>query len=247
MSIVFKNLWKSFGPKTVLRGINLEIHEGETLFIIGGSGTGKSVTIKHLIGLLRKDRGEIWIDGKEVSDYTEEQFMDVRKKCAMVFQNPALLDSLTIGENVAFSLRRHTTLSDPEIRKRVAETLALVNMEGYESKMPAEVSGGMQKRVSLARSIILRPKYVLYDEPTTGADPVTANTINDLIKTMARELKVTSIVVSHDMESVKQVANRVAMLYQGQFICDSSPEDIWKSPNPYVQQFITGSPVGPME
>ncbi len=247
MSIVFKNLWKSFGPKTVLRGINLEIHEGETLFIIGASGTGKSVTIKHLIGLLRKDKGEIWVDGEEVSDYSEEQFQAVRKKCAMVFQNPALLDSLTIGENVAFALRRHTTLSDGEIRKKVAETLALVNMEGYEHKMPSEVSGGMQKRVSLARSIIMRPKYVLYDEPTTGADPVTANAINDLIKTMARELKVTSIVVSHDMESVKQVANRVCMLYQGQFICDEPPGQIFDNANPYVRQFVTGSPMGPME
>jgi len=244
--IVFRDLYKSFGTKHVLRGINLTVHEGETLFIIGASGTGKSVTIKHLVGLLKPDAGEIWLDGEEITHYDERQFMNVRKKCSMVFQNPALFDSLSVGENVAFPLRRHTKLSDAEIRERVGENLALVNMAGSGDAMPHEISGSMAKRVSLARSIALRPKYLLYDEPTTGADPITANTLNALIKDMARKLKVTSIVVSHDMESVRQVADRVAMLYQGNFIYDGKPSELSTTDNGFVRQFVSGSAEGPM-
>lgn len=245
--IVYREVHKSFGPNHVLRGLNLTVNEGETLFIIGSSGTGKSVTIKHLVGLLKPDAGEIWLDGEEITHYDEDQFMHVRKKCSMVFQSPALFDSLTIFENVAFPLRRHTKLSEDEIAERVQENLALVNMVGFESAMPHEVSGGMAKRVSLARSIALRPKYVLYDEPTTGADPITANTLNKLIRDLARKLKVTSIVVSHDMESVRQVADRVVMLYQGQVLFDGTPAEIEATDNPYVRQFVSGSPEGPLE
>lgn len=245
--IVYKEVHKAFGTKKVLRGINLTVHEGEILFIIGGSGTGKSVTIKHLVGLLSPDAGEIWLDGEEISHYDEQQFMHVRKKCSMVFQSPALFDSLSVGENVAFPLRRHTTLSEPEIHERVKENLALVNMSGYEDAYVHEISGGMAKRVSLARSIALRPKYVLYDEPTTGADPITANTLNKLIKDLSQKLKVTSIVVSHDMESVRQVADRVVMLYQGNVIFDGTPAEIERTDNPYVRQFVSGAAEGPME
>ena len=244
--IVYRDVHKAFGTKEVLRGIDLEVKEGELLFIIGGSGTGKSVTIKHLVGLLSPDRGEIWLDGEEITHYDEEQFMHVRKKCSMVFQNPALFDSLSVFENVAFPLRRHTRLSEKEIAERVRENLSLVNMGGYEDALVHEISGGMAKRVSLARSIALRPKYVLYDEPTTGADPITANTLNALIKDLSQKLKVTSIVVSHDMESVRQIADRVVMLYEGKVIFDGSPQGIEQSENPYVKQFVNGYSEGPM-
>lgn len=244
--IVYRDVHKAFGTKQVLRGIDLEVKEGELLFIIGGSGTGKSVTIKHLVGLLNPDRGEIWLDGEEITHYDEEQFMHVRKKCSMVFQNPALFDSLSVFENVAFPLRRHTRLSEKEIAERVRENLSLVNMGGYENALVHEISGGMAKRVSLARSIALRPKYVLYDEPTTGADPITANTLNALIKDLSQKLKVTSIVVSHDMESVRQIADRVVMLYEGKVIFDGSPQGIEQSDNPYVKQFVNGYSEGPM-
>ncbi|MEW6777228.1 MAG: ABC transporter ATP-binding protein [Bdellovibrionota bacterium] len=245
--IVFRDLFKSFGSNQVLRGINITVNEGETLFIIGSSGTGKSVTIKHLVGLLKADSGEIWLDGEEITHYDERQFMHVRKKCSMVFQAPALFDSLSVGENVAFPLRRHTRLSEKEIRDRVIETLSLVNLSMYADAMPHEISGSMAKRVSLARSIALRPKYVLYDEPTTGADPITANTLNALIKDFARKLKVTSIVVSHDMESVRQVADRVIMLYKGKVQFDGSPQALFSSADPIVRQFVTGVAEGPME
>jgi phospholipid/cholesterol/gamma-HCH transport system ATP-binding protein len=237
--IEFKHLVKRFGSRTILKGLSLSIAEGEIVFILGTSGTGKSVLLKTLVGLLQADEGEVWIDGNEVSRYSEEQYLAVRKKCGMVFQHPALFDSLTIFENIAFGLRRHFNLSEEEIKARVQEALALVHLQGVENKMPAEISYGMQKRVSLARTVALKPKILLFDEPTTGLDPVTTTAVNLLIQELSRELKTTSVVVSHDMNCALSIADKIVVLDKGEIVEKGSPEQLKKSSQPLVQDFLS--------
>jgi len=236
--IQFKNLIKRFGERTVLKGLSLDVREGEILFILGTSGTGKSVLLKNLVGLLRPDEGEIWIDGQEVSRFTEEEYLPVRKKCGMVFQHPALFDSLTIFENVAFGLRRHYQLDEEVIHQKVKKALSLVHLSGIESKMPAQISYGMQKRVSLARTVALEPKILLFDEPTTGLDPITTNAVNQLIKDLSRTLKTTSLVVSHDMQCALSIADRIVVLDKGNIVALGTPEEMKKSEVPLVIDFL---------
>lgn len=236
--IQFKNLIKRFGERTVLKGLSLDIREGEILFILGTSGTGKSVLLKNLVGLLRPDEGEIWIDGQEVSRLSEEEYLPIRKKCGMVFQHPALFDSLTIFENVAFGLRRHYQLEEDAIDQKVKKALSLVHLNGIESKKPAEISYGMQKRVSLARTVALEPRILLFDEPTTGLDPITTNAVNQLILDLSRSLKTTSLVVSHDMQCALNIADRIVVLDKGEIVALGTPEDMKKSRVPLVRDFL---------
>ena len=237
--IEFKNLVKRFGTRTVLNGLNLQIHEGEILFILGTSGTGKSVLLKNIVGLLTPDEGEIWIDDQEVSKFTEEQYFRVRKKCGMVFQHPALFDSLTVFENVAFGLRRHYQLDEDVIVEKVQKALRLVNLHGIDDKKPAQISYGMQKRVSLARTVALEPKILLFDEPTTGLDPVTTTAINQLILDLSRGLKTTSLVVSHDMHCALSIADRIVVLDKGSIAAVGTPEELKASTHPLVKDFLS--------
>lgn len=241
-----KDVYKSFGQNHVLRGLSLEVKCGESMVVIGGSGTGKSVLIKCVIGLLHHDRGEIYVDGQEISSLSEEGWNQLRKKFGMLFQRDALFDSLSVWENVGFALRRHTKLSDAKIKDMVVEKLKLVGMQNVENLMPAELSGGMRKRVSLARAIAMEPAILLYDEPTTGLDPIMANVINDLIVTMREKLEVTSIAITHDMNSAYRIGDRIAMLYKGQIIEVGTPDEFKASRNPIVQQFIRGDVEGPI-
>lgn len=236
--IEFKNIVKSFGERTILKGLSLTIPESQILFILGTSGTGKSVLLKNLCGLLKPDSGEIWVDGEEITKLTELELSSVRKKCGMVFQHPALFDSLTLFENVAFGLRKHFTLSESEITKRVHEAFKLVNLHGVENKKPAQVSYGMQKRVSLARTLALEPKILLFDEPTTGLDPVTTMVVNQLISDLSRKLKTTSLVVSHDMKCAMEIADYIVVLDQGQIVDQGTPEQLKNSQAPLVQSFL---------
>jgi phospholipid/cholesterol/gamma-HCH transport system ATP-binding protein len=236
--IKFENLVKRFGERTILKGVSFEIAEGEILFILGTSGTGKSVLLKNIVGLLRPDEGKIWIDGAEVSRLSEDEYFPIRKKCGMVFQHPALFDSLTIFENVAFGIRRHLRLAEVEVRERVHRCLTLVNLKDVGDKMPAEISYGMQKRVSIARTLAVEPKILLFDEPTTGLDPVTTNAINQLILSLSRELKTTSIVVSHDMRCALEIADRILVLDQGSIIEQGTPKELMKSQQPLVRDFL---------
>ncbi|HHF42778.1 MAG: ABC transporter ATP-binding protein [Candidatus Aminicenantes bacterium] len=240
-------LHKSFRENHVLRGVNLEIAKGETRVICGQSGSGKSVLIKTLIGLMKPDRGQIWVDGVEITSLSEEELFKIRRKFGLLFQNAALFDSLTVEENVRFGLERYTNLSPAEIQRRVKEALELVGLRGVEKLMPHELSGGMKKRVGLARAIAYRPQIILYDEPSTGIDPIRADAINDLIIAMKKEIGVTSIVITHDMVSAYKVADRISMLYQGKIIATGTPDEIRKTVNPIVRQFITGSAVGPIK
>jgi phospholipid/cholesterol/gamma-HCH transport system ATP-binding protein len=236
--IEFKNLVKRFGTRTVLNGLSLKIGEGEIIFILGTSGTGKSVLLKNLVGLMTPDEGEIWIDNEEVSKFTEDEYLSVRKKCGMVFQHPALFDSLTIYENVAFGLRRHFQLDEETIRHKVSKALRLVHLTGIEQKRPAQISYGMQKRVSLARTVALEPRILLFDEPTTGLDPVTTTAVNQLILDLSRELKTTSIVVSHDMNCALSIADRIVVLDKGEIVALGTPEDLKRSDIPLVKDFL---------
>ncbi len=237
--IKFVNLVKRFGTRTILKGINLEIKEGEIVFVLGTSGTGKSVLLKNIVGLLRPDEGEIFIDGQEVSKLTEEQYFPVRKKCGMVFQHPALFDSISVFENVAFGLRRHyKDWSEEKIKERVKYCLNLVHLKGQEEKLPPSLSYGMQKRVSLARTVAIEPRVLLFDEPTTGLDPITTRSVNNLILNLSRELKTTSIVVSHDMQCALEIADRIVVLSEGNIIAQGSAEQLKKSNVPLVQDFL---------
>lgn len=239
LMLEYKNLEKSFGDRKILKGINLKIKQGEIIFILGTSGTGKSVLLKNTVGLLKPDAGEIWIDNQEVSKFSEIQFLNVRKKCGMVFQHPALFDSLTIFENVAFGLRKHYTLSENQIAEKVDKALRLVNIIGIQQKKPSEISYGMQKRVSLARTIALEPKILLFDEPTTGLDPVTTNAVNSLIKDLSQKLNTTSVVVSHDMSCALKIADRIVVLDQGQVVDQGTPEELLKSEKQLVIDFLS--------
>lgn len=237
--ILFKNLVKKFGDRTVLKGISFDVPEGQILFILGTSGTGKSVLLKNLVGLLRPDGGEIWIDGQEVSRLSEIEYLEVRKKCGMVFQQPALFDSITVFENVAFGLRKHYQLEESVIEEKVKRALALVNLSGIENKLPTQISYGMQKRVSLARTVALEPKVLLFDEPTTGLDPVTTTAVNQLIFDLSRKLNTTSIVVSHDMQCALSIADKIVVLDKGEIVDQGSPEKLKTSQQPLVKDFLS--------
>jgi phospholipid/cholesterol/gamma-HCH transport system ATP-binding protein len=240
------NLHRSFGSHHVLRGVNLKVEKGESMTVIGGSGSGKSVLIKHIIGLLFPDKGKVIVDGQALNDLDESGLNEMRKKFGMLFQMAALFDSLTVWENVGFSLKRHTKLSDKEIRKIATEKLALVGLKDVEDKMPSELSGGMKKRVGLARAIAMDAAIILYDEPTTGLDPIAADAINDLIVDLRKKLGVTSVAITHDMHSAYKISDRIAMLYKGEILEVGTPDEIRNTTNPIVRQFITGSAVGPI-
>ena len=237
--IEFKSVVKRFGDRTILKGVSFEAKQGEILFILGTSGTGKSVLLKNIVGLLKPTSGEIWIDGEEVSQFTENEYFRIRKKCGMVFQHPALFESLTVFENVAYGIRKHRPeTTEEEIEAKVKKCLSLVHLHGIENKKPAEISYGMQKRVSLARTVAVDPTMLLFDEPTTGLDPVTTNAINQLIFDLSRELKTTSLVVSHDMHCALDIADRIMVLDKGEVIEEGTPEDLKNSEQPLVKDFL---------
>ncbi|MBX3174598.1 MAG: ATP-binding cassette domain-containing protein [Gemmatimonadaceae bacterium] len=239
--IVFDNLHKAFGDNEVLRGFSLEVKEGETMVIIGYSGTGKSVAIKHIVGLLDPDLGRVFVDGVEVQKLSRQELYKLRAKIGYVFQFAALFDSLTIADNVAMGLRKQGQLTESEIKDRVHEALELVDLEDDVGvRLPAELSGGMRKRVGIARAIALRPKYLLYDEPTTGLDPVTSAIIDALMVRMQKQLGVTGIVITHDMRSAYTVGTRIAMLYEGQVRQVGTVDEIKATTDPIVRQFIEG-------
>lgn len=241
-----ENISKSFGTKHVLRGVNLDILRGEIIYIIGKSGSGKSVTLKNITGLLRPDAGRVIIDGFDVHSLDDKQLNALRRKMGVLFQMAALFDSMSVFENVAFAPRRFTTMTESEIHKLVLEKLELVGLRGVEHLNPSALSGGMQKRVGLARAIALDPEIVLYDEPTTGVDPILGAAVDDLIKSLNAKIGVTSIVISHDIASVFRTAQRVAMLYDGVFRLIGTPEDFKKSDDPVIRQFVEGSANGPI-
>ncbi len=240
------DLHKSFDDNYVLRGVNLEVKKGESLVIIGGSGSGKSVLLKHIIGLMRPDRGKVIIDSVDLASLDEDGLNEIRKKFGMLFQSAALFDSMTVWENVGFGLRRHTNLSDEEIKEIAIQKLNMVGLVGVEDLMPSELSGGMRKRVGLARAIAMEPEILLYDEPTTGLDPIMADAINDLIIKMRETLSVTSVTITHDMRSAYKIADTIAMLYNGVIIEKGTPDEIRNSDNPVVRQFIEGRAEGPI-
>ena len=240
--IKLDDVYKAFGDKKVLEGFSLEVDEGETMVIIGYSGTGKSVAIKHIVGLLLPDKGTVFVDGLEVPELPRDQLYELRGHIGYVFQFAALFDSLTVGENVAMALRKMRTMTEKEIADRVSESLALVDLPDAESKYPAELSGGMRKRVGIARAIAKRPKYILYDEPTTGLDPVTSAVIDELMIRMRDKLGVTSVVITHDMRSAYSVGTRIAMLYEGKVRQVGTVAEIQHTTDPVVRQFIEGKP-----
>ena len=247
MTIEFRDIHKSFGTKHVLRGVSFTVQKGEVFFVIGTSGVGKSVTIKHIIGLLQPDKGEILLDGKPVQHLKEKEYYPLRKRCGMVFQSSTLFDSMNAVENVMLPLRKHKKMSQSEARAKAMELLSEVGMERYAEAYPAQLGDGMRKRVAIARTLTMDPQYVLFDEPTTGLDPVSARRVDQLIYKLSREMSVTSIVVSHDLVSIFSIADRVAMIYQGRAHVVASPEELRNSPDPIVQQFISGRSQGPME
>ena len=244
--IEITNLYKSFGEHKVLDGLNLKINTGSTCVIIGRSGCGKSVLLKHIIGILRADKGNVLVEGKEVGKLKEKEMNALRMKIGYVFQGGALFDSMTVGENVGFGLIEHSDIGHHELLERIEECLCLVGLCGIMNLMPSELSGGMKKRVSLARALCIKPEIILYDEPTTGVDPITADSINELIRNLHDKLKVTSIVVTHDMKSAYKVADRIAMMYQGKIIAEGTSEEIQNSEHPVVHQFINGLASGPI-
>ncbi len=237
---------KSFGKQKVLDGLDLQIEDGKTTVIIGRSGGGKSVLLKHIIGLLKPDEGQVWVDGDDITKMNDKDLNEVRKKFGMLFQEAALFDSMNVGENVAFPLREHTKMKEEEIRGVVADRLRAVGLTGVEPKMPAELSGGMRKRVGLARAIALRPQIVLFDEPTTGLDPVMTEAINQLILAAQRQFNLTCVVISHDLESIFKIAHRIAMLHEGKIIEHGTPAEIRSSENAVIRQFLSGSIEGPI-
>ncbi|MDH5719530.1 MAG: ABC transporter ATP-binding protein [Spirochaetia bacterium] len=244
--ISIQNLYKSFGEKKVLKGASLQVNNGEIMYVIGKSGSGKSVLLKHITGLMRPDSGKVYIEDEEIFSLSEKDLMRVRMKMGVLFQMAALFDSMTVFENVAFTLRRFTNKKEEEIKSIVSEKLSLVGLKSVEDFSPSTLSGGMQKRVGLARAIALQPKIVLYDEPTTGVDPILASAVDDLIMTLNKELNVTTLVISHDMKSTFHTADRVAMLYEGDFILTGEPEAFKESKDPVVYQFVQGMAKGPI-
>jgi phospholipid/cholesterol/gamma-HCH transport system ATP-binding protein len=238
--IEVRELQKSFGTQKVLDGVSFRIENGESVVIIGRSGGGKSVLLKHLIGLIQPDAGEVLIDGENIGPLNERQLLRVRRKFGMVFQGAALFDSMSVAENVAFGLRRHEHFSEAEIAKRVSATLEMVDLPGTENKNPDELSGGMRKRVGLARAIIYEPQIVLYDEPTTGLDPIVSDSIDQLMIRVRDHLKVTTVVVTHDMRTARRVGQRVLMLHNKKIYASGAPEEFFTSKDPVVRQFVDG-------
>jgi phospholipid/cholesterol/gamma-HCH transport system ATP-binding protein len=233
---------KSFGPKVVLDGFTLDVPEGETVVIIGYSGSGKSVAIKHIVGLLEPDSGQVWVDGLEVGKLSRRELYSLRARVGYVFQFAALFDSFTVADNVAMGLRKQGELTEPQIADRVHEALELVDLDDVPDKFPAELSGGMRKRVGIARAIATRPKYILYDEPTTGLDPVTSAVIDQLMIRLRERLGVTGVVITHDMKSAYSVGTRIAMLYEGKVRQCGTVDEIQHTTDPVVRQFIEGRP-----
>jgi phospholipid/cholesterol/gamma-HCH transport system ATP-binding protein len=240
------DLHKSFGENRVLSGVDLTINTGETLTIIGRSGEGKSVLLKHIIGLLKPDWGNVIIDGTDITRLGSNQVFKLRRRFGMLFQSSALFDSMTVDENIGLGLREHSEYPESRIRQIIEEKLAQVGLPDIGDKKPAELSGGMKKRVGLARAIAMNPEYVLYDEPTTGLDPIMADAINNLIIHLQSTLNITSIAVTHDMVSAYKISHRIAMIHDGRIIFTGSPDEIKSSPDPVVQQFINGNAEGPI-
>ena len=244
--IRIRGLKKKLGAKQVLNGVDLDVETGESIVIMGRSGTGKSVLLKHIIGLMTPDEGSIEVDGVNIVGLSERDLNEIRKRFGMLFQGAALFDSMTVGENVGLALVEHLRLPRPEVRRRVAERLEWVGLTGVEGMKPASLSGGMRKRVGLARAIAMDPRYILYDEPTTGLDPILAGSIGELIKSLQSRLGVTSIVVTHDMASAYKVADRMAMLDGGRIVFSGTPDETRQTRDPLVRQFIEGSSEGPV-
>lgn len=239
MILEFKNLTKKFGERTVLNGVNFSVEKGEIVFILGQSGTGKSVLLKNLVGLLKPEMGEILLEGQNIAAYSEKQMQEIRKKCGMVFQQPALFDSISIYENLAYGLRRHFDFTEDVIRSKILKSLKSVHLdEGILEKMPQQVSYGMQKRISLARTLVLEPEILLFDEPTTGLDPVTTTAVNRLIKEVSVQYKTTSIVVSHDMKCAMEIADRLVFLDKGSVIFTGKMSDVKNATHPLVKEFF---------
>ncbi len=238
--IEVRDLKKNFGPNKILDGVSLRIEKGESVVIIGRSGGGKSVLLKHIIGLLRPDSGEVLIEGENIVAMNERELLRVRHKFGMLFQGAALFDSMTVAENVGFAFRRDRSLPEAEVRRRVAHVLEMVELPGTEEKKPSELSGGMRKRVGLARAIIYQPQIVLYDEPTTGLDPIVADSIDQLILRVRDRLDVTSVVVTHDMRSARRVGQRILLLHEKKIYATGTAEEIFASKDPIVRRFIEG-------
>jgi len=231
---------KTLGTQKILRGVNLDVRAGENMVIIGRSGGGKSVLLKHILGLMRPDAGQILFRDKDLAQMGEEQMVPLRKETGMLFQNGALFDSLTVGENVAFPLREHGSFDEAHIQSEVARALKIVDLPNQEQKWPSELSGGMRKRVALARAAIAKPALMLYDEPTSGLDPVVADSINKLMVRLGKELNMTSVIVTHDMVSAREVGDRIAMLYEGKIYCVDAPDVVLQSQDPIVKRFVNG-------
>ncbi len=241
--IEIKDLYKGFNGQPVLQGVNLVAERGKITVILGASGQGKTVLMKHFMRHFQPDRGKVLVEGVDLATLDEEKMNQFRKRFGMLFQAGALFDSFSVGENVAFPLREHARLSEQEIRRQVREKLALVGLEGIEKKMPAELSGGMRKRVGLARAIALQPHIILYDEPTTGLDPITTAAINRLIRDMQKKLSVTSVIISHDIESTFAIADKVAMLHEGRIVAEGDPATFRESRHPFVKEFLEANRV----
>ena len=245
--IEFRQIHKAFGTKVVLRGVSLLVDTGQILYIIGTSGAGKSVLVKHLIGLLRPDSGRVLLDGEDITDLGEREFYRIRKRCAMVFQHSTLFDSMTLQQNVALPLRKHKGLTRKESMSAAMERLQQVDMHREAKRYPADIGDGLRKRVAIARALTMDPEYVIFDEPTTSLDPLAARNVDRLIRQLSDEFGVTSIVVSHDLRSIFAVADRIAMLYKGEVLLDGGPDEFRSTENPIVRQFIEGRAEGPME
>jgi phospholipid/cholesterol/gamma-HCH transport system ATP-binding protein len=245
--IRFIDIHKRFGPRKVLDGVSLDVDTGEVLYIIGSSGAGKSVLVKHLVGLIRPDAGRIELGGRDITWLTEHEFYPVRKQCAMVFQNSTLFDAMSVVDNVALPIRKHLGKSNSEARNMALSKLDLVAMRHAADWLPSDLGDGLKKRVAIARALTLDPTYVIFDEPTTGLDPLAAAQVDDLIRHLKADAGVTSIVVSHDLRSIFTVADRVAMIYQGRVRLDGTPAAFRQSTDPVIVQFVNGHPEGPME
>lgn len=245
--IEVKDLTKTFGDRRVLNGVNLTIYKGETFVLMGGSGCGKSTLLRHMIGTHKPDSGSVSLMGRNLAGLDEDSMDGIRKKIGMLFQSAALFDSMTVGENVALPLREHTKLDEDVIKIVIKMKLELVGLRGFETLMPSQLSGGMKKRVGLARAIVMDPEIVFYDEPTAGLDPIVAGVIDKLILDLTKKLAITSVVVTHDMNSVFRIADRIAMLHQGRIVTSGTREEIEKSGNELVEQFVKGNPDGPVK
>jgi phospholipid/cholesterol/gamma-HCH transport system ATP-binding protein len=245
--IRIRGLKKRLGRTQVLDGVDLDIEKGETVVVMGPSGTGKSVLLKHVIGLMTPDEGSVEVDGEEIVGMPEGRLNEVRKRFGMLFQGSALFDSMTVGENVGLALREHLQLPEAQVRRRVSERLEWVGLKGVEEMKPASLSGGMRKRVGLARAMAMDPQFILYDEPTTGLDPIMADVIDQLIRAMQRRLGVTTVVVTHDLTSAYKVGDRLAMLHGGRVVFTGTPDQVRATRDPLVRQFIEGSSEGPIQ